>query len=144
MGQEYLSEHNVQFGTNPAENEANEVNSVSISPQYLLDSIKLREERKINYNTMRKLIRMILGGETRSPQQIVDQENLALITDLNLIKDIVLGLMDENPALVQKYVKSSQKKRSKALQTFFSMAGSDARVENLDMAEFNRIAKEQF
>ena len=73
-----------------------------VSPEHLAELVTLYGERQINSSTETKLLyRTVESGE--SPRAIVERENLALITDPEVLKGYIDAVIAENPKSVADY-----------------------------------------
>ncbi|XP_014261832.1 glutamyl-tRNA(Gln) amidotransferase subunit B, mitochondrial [Cimex lectularius] len=67
--------------------------------------IDLLQNDRINLTTARKLLSEIINGNPQTPFEIVEKENLYQITDEQILREICLEAMKNNPTAVEKYRK---------------------------------------
>ncbi len=78
------------------------VKDVKVKPEYFKDLFDLIDSGKITTNIAKDVFRQVF--ETgKSPSQIVKEKGLEVVTDENLIRQVIEKAMKENPKAVEQY-----------------------------------------
>ena len=80
-----------------------------INAENFAELITLVEKGTINAGTARKTVLPKMWEEGKGAAQIVDEDNLAQVSDTSVIDESVQQAMDENPDMVQKYLDGNEK-----------------------------------
>jgi aspartyl-tRNA(Asn)/glutamyl-tRNA(Gln) amidotransferase subunit B len=80
-----------------------------INAENFAELITLVEKGTINAGTARSKVLPKMWDEGKGAAQIVDEDNLAQVSDTSVIEDKVQEAMDENPDMVQKYLDGNEK-----------------------------------
>src|SRR5699024_3012903 len=86
--------------------------NLPFSPEYLSQLVNYLEEEKINYNSAKKVIE-IMWKEEKTPEKIIEEENLEQINDEKVLGDII----DESIKTSKRAVEEYQSGKEKALQS---------------------------
>jgi aspartyl-tRNA(Asn)/glutamyl-tRNA(Gln) amidotransferase subunit B len=73
-----------------------------VTPVYLAEAIKLVDQKVVNTSTGKNLIPKV-QEKGKSPKEIVDEEGLAAVSDEGAIREIVAGVVSENPSEADTY-----------------------------------------
>jgi aspartyl-tRNA(Asn)/glutamyl-tRNA(Gln) amidotransferase subunit B len=79
-----------------------QVEDLSLTPVYLVEIIKLVDANTINTSTGKSLIEKV-EGSGQSPAEIVDKEGLGKVSDEDAIREIIVGVIENNPDQVATY-----------------------------------------
>ena len=98
------------FGLLNAEKvEREAIGETNITAENFAKMITLVEKGTVNAGTIRKSVLPKMWETGKDAASIVEAEGLAQISDANLIGDTVQAAIDENPAMVQKYLEGNEK-----------------------------------
>ena len=75
---------------------------LKLSPQGLADLLKMLDEKKINQPTAKSVLRKVQESG-KSPQQVVQEEGLGLVSDDSAIRAVCEKLVADNPKEVESY-----------------------------------------
>lgn len=75
---------------------------LKLSPQHLAAIIKMLKANTINRNTAKKVFAEVWENDL-DPQKYVEDNNLAMVGDDNLVKEIVISVLDANPKTVEEF-----------------------------------------
>ncbi|UCF28918.1 MAG: Asp-tRNA(Asn)/Glu-tRNA(Gln) amidotransferase subunit GatB [Chloroflexota bacterium] len=78
------------------------VENLRLTPVYLVEIIKLVDANTINTSTGKSLIEKV-EGSGHSPAEIVDKEGLGKVSDKDAIREIIVGVIENNPDQVATY-----------------------------------------
>ena len=76
--------------------------TLTLTPAFLAETIQLVDKKTINNSTGKGLLTKI-EDSGKSPQMIVETEGLAKVSDLDVISEIVAGVITNNPNEVASY-----------------------------------------
>ncbi|XP_023339754.1 uncharacterized protein LOC111709998 [Eurytemora carolleeae] len=125
--QEYLSFNSVNLTSTP------------LDPESLVTAVNLKESRTINYSALRELVRLLLDGDKRRPELIIDENGWRLITDKTIINKFVEECMVEHSDIVNKYCSAKEKKKKNVWTNLLIQVNKDDRTEKLDMSIMSQL-----
>jgi aspartyl-tRNA(Asn)/glutamyl-tRNA(Gln) amidotransferase subunit B len=77
-------------------------NRLQLTPQYLAEIIKLVDDSKINTSTGKSLVEKV-EDTGKAPAEIVQEEGLGAVSDEDSIREIIVGVIADNPDQVATY-----------------------------------------
>ncbi len=82
--------------------------SIPLSPSDMADLLKMVDQGEVNRNTGKEIVEeaFITG---KSPRQIVEEEDLAQISDRSALEKIIIEVIEENPEAVSDYRQGKDK-----------------------------------
>jgi aspartyl-tRNA(Asn)/glutamyl-tRNA(Gln) amidotransferase subunit B len=88
--------------------EREDIGTIKVTPQKLVELIELLDKNTVNNNTAKKVLALIYadGG---SPAGIVKEKGLAQESDEGILREAVLTVLEENPDEVQRYLEGEEK-----------------------------------
>jgi aspartyl-tRNA(Asn)/glutamyl-tRNA(Gln) amidotransferase subunit B len=78
------------------------IGELKLTPEYLVDIIKLLDKGIINTTTAKSLL-IKIEATGKSPKDIVEEEGLAQVSDVGALKELAKKLVEENPDQVKKF-----------------------------------------
>ena len=93
---------------NEAKIEREDIANTNISAENFAELIMLVEDKTINATTARKKVLPIMWDEGKSAKAIVEENNLAQVSDTSLISEKVQEAIDANSDMVQKYLDGNE------------------------------------
>lgn len=79
-----------------------EINEIKLTPSMIKSIIDLVDSNKISNKQAKDILNKALEDE-KDPLEIYKNSNVTQITDTNLIRDMLVKLLDDNPNLVKDY-----------------------------------------
>lgn len=89
--------------------EREEIDSIALKPQILVDLIKLIDGKTINNNTGKKVLEMLYNGEGSDPSALVTAHSLAQESDTDVLRKAVMDVLDANPSEVERFINGEEK-----------------------------------
>lgn len=108
-----------------------------INPEYFGEIMELIQNLTISRNTAKLVLEELLSGNTKSPLEIVEENNWKQITDVDELGKICENVLNEHEKAVKEYLSGKQK-------VFKAFLGAVAKAtqNRADMAKCSDILKE--
>ncbi|MDO8662584.1 MAG: Asp-tRNA(Asn)/Glu-tRNA(Gln) amidotransferase subunit GatB [Candidatus Omnitrophota bacterium] len=86
-----------------AGNKSCEISALRISADQLVDLIELVEKKQVISNLTGKVVLEEMANTGKHPQKIIEEKNLAQISDSTSLNSVIAGVIKENPKSVADY-----------------------------------------